>query len=264
MKTIIDGITITNPNKIVYKAGNITKLDVVKYYSAIAPLMIKQIRGRLISVIRCHNGANESCFFKKHPSFDKNMVKVFNVNGEEYFYLTSAKQIVYQAQMGTVEFHIWGSKVNDIDHPNIMVFDLDPDENLSFKTLISGVKILKDCLNNLKLKSFLKTSGGKGYHITVPIKTVYSWDELAQLSKNIAEYLQFNYPSLFTTSIKKANRKNKIFIDYLRNKKTATCVAPYSLRAREGAPISMPISWNKLNKIKPNEININNYKKYLK
>ncbi len=262
MKTIVAGINITNPNKIVFENDNIKKLKVIKYYEEISPLMLPFLNKRLISAIRCHDGANETCFYKKHPTAEKGFVEILNVNGEEYFYLKNKKQIVLEAQLGTIEFHTWGCKVLNINKPDIMVFDLDPDEKLPLITLRKGVLLLKEELDALKLKSFLKTSGGKGYHILLPL-TAKNWDKFTEFSKNVARVLEAKHPRLFTTNIRKIDRKGKIFIDYLRNKKTATCVAPYSLRARDKAPISFPISWENLNRIKPNQITIKNYKKYI-
>ena len=233
MKTKVCGITITHPNKVVF--GGVTKLEIVNYYNAIAPRLIKAIGGRPLSAIRCHNG---HCFFKKHPTDD--FVNTVLIDGKKYFYLTNKKPIINEVQLGTVEFHPWGCNFN-AGVPNLMVFDLDPDEALPLSTLRKGVKILKTCLNTLNLKCYLKTSGGKGYHIMVPIKARYSWTQFSNIAKQIAEYLTATHPTLFTTSIKKAERKNKIFIDYLRNKKAATCVAAYSLRARDGAPIPCPL-----------------------
>ncbi len=257
------GIEISSPEKILFKKDKITKLDVANFYNDIAPQMLKFLNKRLLSVIRCHVEANESCFFKKHPTTDKNFVNSVLVDGEEYFYISSNRQLVMQAQLGTVEFHIWGSMLPNIDQPNLMVFDLDPAPDVSLEILRKACLLVKDVLDELKLKSFLKTSGGKGYHICVPFKKKLSWDEFADFSHNIALLLEQKYPDIFTTTIKKSARKGKIFIDYLRNKKGATCVAPFSLRARPHAPISFPISWADLNKISPNEINIKNYKNYL-
>lgn len=258
------GTTISNPQKIVFKTGKITKLDVANYYAEIAPLMLKFLRNRLLTVVRCHSGNGAACFFKKHPLADKPHVKTFLLDGQEYFYLTTQKEIVFQAQMGTVEFHIWGCNVKNINHPNLMVLDLDPDPNLPLAKLRQGCKILKAVLDKLNLKSYLKTSGGKGYHLCVNLTRKLTWQQLEELSHQIALLLEAQHPELFTTTIKKLARKNKIFVDYLRNKKGATCVAPFSIRARANAPISMPIKWSALNKIAPNQINIKNYKSYLK
>lgn len=258
------GIKISNPDKKIYVSDNITKLDVIKYYEDMSVYILKEIKDRPLSVIRCHQGVNDECFFKKHPTTERSHVNIFNIDKDEYFYINSKKQLIYQAQNGTIEFHIWGCKYNLLDSPNLMVFDLDPDEKLPLKKLRLGVEYLKLLLDELGLKSILKTSGGKGYHIMVNFNKKLSWDLFGDFAKNVAVLLESKYPKLFTTNIRKDCRGGKIFIDYLRNKFGSTCVAPYSLRARPHAPISMPIAWEDLYKIRPNEITIKNYKKYLK
>ena len=259
---IISGIEISSPDKIVYAKGNIKKIEISKYYESISELMLPYLNKRLLSVIRCHQGVNEACFFKKHPSTEN--VEVFSDDGDEYFYVKSKKQLLYQSQMGTIEIHTWGSQVPKIDKPNMMVFDLDPDKKLSLEKLRQGVLHLKEILDELNLVSFLKTSGGKGYHVVVPFSACKNWDVFNNFAKQVAELMQGKYPKLYTTNIRKSQREGKIFIDWLRNSKGATCIAPYSLRARDGATISWPISWEDLEEIKPNEVNIRNYKKYIK
>lgn len=264
MNNIVSGVKISNPNKIIYPKDIITKLDVVKYYEKIAPRILPFLNNRLLSVIRCHQGVSDACFFKKHPTTENDYVKTFMDGDDEYFYITTQKELVFQAQMGTIEFHPWGSSVPKIEKPNIMIFDLDPDEKLSLEKLREGVKLLKQVLDELNLISFLKTSGGKGYHIVVPFSNTKDWDSFSDFAKKIALFLESKYPNIFTSSIRKAERGNKIFVDWLRNSKGATCVAPYSLRSRDGATLSLPISWRDLDKISPNEINIKNFTKYLK
>lgn len=256
-------VKISSPDKIIYPKHKITKLDVINYYVDIAPLMLPFLENRLLSVIRCHEGIDGKCFYKKHPTTEKEMVETFKLKNEEYFYIKDISQLVYQAQMGSIEFHPWGSSVPNIDKPNLMIFDLDPSEDVSLQKLRKGVLNLKSLLDELNLTSFLKTSGGKGYHILVPFSESNSWKNFENFAKQIAMLLEQKYSNLYTSNIRKDKRKGKIFIDYLRNSKGSTCVAPYSLRARDGAPISFPIDWSNLNKIKPNEINIKNYKKYL-
>lgn len=256
-------IEITNPDKLLYPNG-ITKMDIVKYYMDIAPLMLPYIKGRPVSVIRCHDGIHGEKFFKKHPSNETGDIGIIKIDGEEYFCINTASQLVSQVQNGTIEFHTWGSKKPNIERPDMMVFDLDPDENLSLKKLRQGVLNLKSILDELGLKSNLKTSGGKGYHIVVNFRNRTNWIDFADFSEKIAILLQEKWPNLFTTNIRKDNRHGKIFVDYLRNKRSASCVAAYSLRARENATISFPIGWEQLDKIKPNQITIANYKNYLK
>lgn len=264
MKTEILGVEISSPERVIYKKLNITKLDVAKYYAKVAEKMLPYVSGRPLSAIRCHSGVDGECFFKKHPTTEKEMVKTFTRNGEEYFYITTAKEIVFQAQMGTIEFHTNGATVKKLDKPNIMVFDLDPDENLPLDKLREGVTKLKLVLDEIGLKSYLKTSGGKGYHIVVPFKASKNWDAFSEFAQNVARLAEKKHPKLFTTNIRKATRKGKIFIDYLRNDTGSTCVAPYSLRARDAAGISMPIFWNHLYKVAPNEVTLLNVANYLK
>lgn len=262
MESKVNGINISNPNRVIYKEENITKLDVAKYYKDISCKIMKFLENRPISVIRCHNSIYEECFFKKHPMPNENVEKIKIGSSNPYFYLNNTKQLISQIQMGTIEFHTWASKVDKINSPDIMVFDLDPDEHISFTKLKQGVLLLKNLLDELNLRSFLKTSGGKGYHILIPFKNIKNYNKFNKFAENIAKILEKKF-DLFTTNIRKENRKNKIFIDFLRNKKGSTCVCPYSLRVRKKAPISMPIAWEDLDKIKPNQINLKNYKKYL-
>lgn len=264
MKIKIAGIEISNADKIVYSKPKIKKIDIIKYYKNISDLMLPYLNKRLLSVIRCHQGVNDQCFFKKHPTTEKEYVEIYDENEDEYFFIKTKKQLIYQAQMGTIEFHTWASLTPKIDKPNLMVFDLDPDKKLPLAKLRQGVRHLKEILDELAIESFLKTSGGKGYHIVIPFSPCKNWEVFNDFAKLVAELMQQKYPKLYTTNIRKSERGGKIFIDWLRNSKGATCVAPYSLRARDGASISWPIAWEDLDNIKPNEVNIKNFEKYIK
>ena len=257
-KNIIEGIEITNSDKLIYK--KITKLEVINYYKTVAKRMLPYLDKRIISVIRCPEGIEGTTFFKKHLESEYDGISKIEVKNkdndiEEYYFITNIKGLIKEAQMNSIEFHTWGSKVTSLEEPDIMVFDLDPDESLTLKKLRDGVRDLKSILDELKLKSYLKTSGGKGYHIVIPIKGM-NWDEFREFAKNIATLMEKKWPEKYTSNIRKKNRKNKIFIDWVRNTKSATSIAPYSLRARKNAPVSMPVSWDDLDNIKPNEINM--------
>ncbi len=262
-KVLVVGVEISNPNKILFPKSKIKKIDVVQYYEKVAPLILPHLNRRLLSVVRCHENIESEKFFKKHPTTEKEFVKTVCVGEDEYFYISNLKELVFQAQMGTLEFHTWGSTVKNLDKPDIMVFDLDPSEDVSLEKLRDGVRLLKDVLDGLKLKSYLKTSGGKGYHIVVPFSNSKGWDFFGEFSRDVALLLEAKHPNIFTSNIRKNQRHGRIFVDYLRNKKGATCVAAYSVRARENAPISFPISWKELDKISPNEVTISNFEKYL-
>lgn len=262
-KIIVEGIEITNPNKVIYKNPKITKLDIVLYYCSVAKQMLPYLENRLISVIRAPSGVDGPKFFKKHlestnKGIGKVKIKSDNNHKEDYYYIKNLQGLIKEVQMNSIEFHIWGSNITNINSPNLMVFDLDPDELLSLKKVRQGVKDLKSILDELKLDSYLKTSGGKGYHVCVPINSKVSWDEFKEIAENIAKLMSSKWPEKYTTNMSKKKRKGKIFIDYLRNTKGATSVAPYSLRLRKKATVSMPISWDALDHIKPNEITITN------
>ena len=254
----ISGVEISSPTRIIFPKEKITKLDVAKYYANIAPYILPHISQRLVSVIRCHENINSGFFFKKHPTAEGEDIVTKKVGEDEYFSIANKKGLIKQIQLGTIEFHVWGSTIFDINHPNLMVFDLDPDKNLGLDVLRQGTLILKNTLDELGLKSYLKTSGGKGYHVVVPFEKHFSWQKFSHFSKQIALLLEQKHHDLFTSNVRKQNRTGKIYVDYGRNTKGATCVAPFSLRARAGAPVSMPIEWSDLNKFAPNDFNLKN------
>jgi len=265
---IIEGVTITNPNKIIFPKSKITKLDIIIYYKSIWQLMSPKIKNRLLSVVRAPSGINKEPFFKKHLENRNKGLGTKKITSashkEDYYYIKDITGLINELQMNSFEFHIWGSTIDSLNNPDLMVFDLDPDTNLSLKKVREGVKDLKNILDELNLNSTLKTSGGKGYHICVNFNNQVSWSKFKSIAHNIAKLMETKWPDKYTTNMSKEKRKNKIFIDYLRNSKGATSVAPYSLRLRDNASISFPIPWNLLDKIKPNEITIKNYQKYVK
>ena len=266
MKEIADistNITLTNPKKIIFNNPKITKEEIFNYYKLVLCRMLPLIKDRLISTVRCPNGITEDIFYKKHMENIDGYLGCKKINNEKYYYIKDELGVLSEVQMNSYEFHIWGSKVNEINHPDILVFDLDPDEHLSIKKVREGVKDLKKILDSYNLKSYLKTSGGKGYHIVVPIKGI-TWKEARKITKNIAELMNVKWPEKYTSNIKKSSRKGKIFIDWQRNIKSATSVAPYSLRLKNKPRVSMPIKWSELDKVKPDDITIDEAIKRLK
>lgn len=268
-KQELDNIEITNPDKVIFTNPKVTKIEIVNYYKEISKKMLPYIENRLISVVRCPRGTSNQCFYKKHLETRSKGIGKINIpndnqNKKDYYYIKNIKSLIEEVQMNSFEFHIWGSKIDDINKPNTIVFDLDPDEKMSLKKVREGAKDLKSILDKLKLKSFIKTSGGKGYHIIVPINSKISWREARKIAKSVALIMQTTWPEKYVANMRKKERKNKIYVDWVRNTKGATSVAPYSIRIRKKPTISMPISWKDLDKIKPNEVTIKNYKKYLK
>ena len=258
---IIDGIKITNPDKVIFEDPEIKKADVVQYYAKIAERMMPYVSNRILSVIRCPKGISGSCFFKKHPGQDNNGIvtmPVMSSGGEkkEYFYIENATGLLSEAQMGTLEFHTWGSRADDLEKPDMMVFDLDPDEGMELERVRQGVKDIKSLLDQLSLISYLKTSGGKGYHVVVPLKPSVEWEPFHDFARHIAEIMEQKWPDRYTSNVRKDKRINKIFIDWIRNGRGATSIAPYSIRARKGAHVSMPITWKELDTVTPDGVNM--------
>lgn len=267
-KNLIEKVLVTSPNKILFPKAKISKLSVVKYYQKVAKRMLPFLKYRIISTIRCPEGIENDAFYKKHFENERDGFVKIEVSDkentiEEYYFITNINGLLSEVQMNSIEFHTWGSMINDLESPDIMVFDLDPDEEVSLKRLREGVRDLKSILDSLKLKSYLKTSGGKGYHVVVPTQNL-NWEEFREIAKNIALLMEIKWPNKYTSNIRKDQRKGKIFIDWARNIKGSTSIAPYSLRARSKAPISVPLAWNELDSIKPNSITIKNIEKRLK
>lgn len=257
---VISDIKISSPEKIVFNNPKIKKIDIVEYYSKVAKRMMPYIENRIISIKRCPDGIND-CFFERNFNITANGIVEAPVKNSEgkishYFCIQTIAGLIYAVQLNTIEFHTWGCTIENIDKPDMMTFDLDPDEGMDLSKVRQGVKDLKSVLNKLSLKSFLKTSGGKGYHVVVPFKPTASWDKFSDFAKKVANLMEENWPDRYTSNIRKASRKNRIFIDWIRNTKSATSVAPYSVRAKKGASVSMPISWRELDSVTPNSISI--------
>ncbi len=221
--------------------------------------MMPYLESRIISAVRCPGGIDTACFYKKHPGKDKSGVVTIAVPesdgaSDDYFYVPDAYGLLSEVQMNPAEFHIWGSRVQTLERPDMMVFDLDPDEGMDLGRIRQGVRDLKNILDQLSLVSYLKTSGGKGYHVVIPFSPAVGWDAFHEFAKNTAKTMEAMWPDRYTANVRKNRRNNRIFIDWMRNGRGATSIAPYSVRAREGAPVSMPISWEELETVSPNGI----------
>ncbi len=254
----IEGIRITNPDRVLFEGPDITKADVVRYYARVAGRMLPYVSRRILSIVRCPKGIAEACFYKKHPGSGSKGIVTLPVSGAEetevYFYIENADGLLYEAQMGTLEFHAWGSRVDALENPDMLVFDLDPDEGLDLGRVRQGVRDIQKILTGLSLNAYLKTSGGKGYHVVVPLRPAASWDVFHEFARRVAEVMERQWPDRYTGNVRKAKRGGKIFVDWLRNGRGATSVAPYSIRARKGARVSMPIAWDELDAVAPDGV----------
>ena len=258
---IIEGIKISNPDKVIFADPEITKGDVIRYYAQVAERMLPYVSRRVLSIVRCPKGISQTCFYKKHPGLGSKGIVTIPISTsdgemEDYFYIENTSGLIAEAQMGTLEFHTWGSRVDELEKPDLMVFDLDPDEGMDLSIVRQGVRDVKNILAELSLNSYLKTSGGKGYHVVVPLKPAVAWDGFHKFARRVAEVMEQKWPDRYTSNVRKAKRTNKIFIDWIRNGRGATSIAPYSLRARKGAAVSMPISWAELDTVAPDGVNM--------
>ena len=267
---VVHGIEITSPDKIIFSYGKVSKYELVCYYEKAFHRMFPFLENRLISARRCPDGVLDHSFYVKH--FDVNVnpgmkrVQLTNDKGvqKDYAHILNMAGLIEEVQLNGYEFHLWGSEVTRLNRPNMMVFDFDPDEGLGLVKLRQGVKDLKAILDKLHLKSFLKTSGGKGYHVVVPFTSFRSWKKFEDFAQGVARLMTQKWPNRYVMSMSKKERKGKIFIDWIRNKKGATSVAPYSIRLRKKPTVSMPIFWSELDKVKPDEITIDVALKRLK
>lgn len=247
-----EGVAISNRDRVIFPESGQTKGQLADYYQAISPLMLAFAAQRPISLVRCPQGRAKKCFFQKHDagSFGAHVhhvpIREKDGGSEDYIYIDDAAGLLQCVQMGTIEFHGWGARSTAVEGPDRMVFDLDPDEGLGFNDVKSAAKHIHDRLADLGLTSFAMLSGGKGVHVVVPLDPGHSWEAHKDFSRRFAEALSIAEPDRFVATMSKAKRKGKIFIDWLRNQRGSTAVLPYSARARENAPVAIPIAWSEL------------------
>ncbi|WP_454280729.1 DNA ligase D [Sphingomonas sp. Marseille-Q8236] len=248
-------VKVTHPDRIIFPDGDITKGQLAEYYASMAGLMLPFIGDRPISLVRCPQGRARKCFFQKHDagSFGEHVhrVPIRDKDGksDDYLYVKDADGLVACVQMGAIEFHGWGSRVATLEKPDRMVFDLDPDEGLAFTDTKKAAEHLKEQLAEVGLTSFPMLSGGKGVHVVVPLQPLAEWTEVKSFAERFARALAALEPDRFVATMSKASRKDRIFIDWLRNQRGSTAVMPYSARARNGAPVAVPVSWTELRDI---------------
>ena len=245
-------VKISSRERVVFPDSGQTKGELADYYEAVAGIMLPFAARRPVSLVRCPQGRAKNCFFQKHDSGGfgdaVHHVPVQEKDGgsEDYLYVEDARGLLQCVQMGTIEFHGWASRTNDVEMPDRMIFDLDPDEGLDFADMKQAARDIRARLSDIGLVSFAMLSGGKGVHVVVPLTPGHDWDAHKDFARRFAEALSLAEPGRFTATISKAKRKGKIFIDWLRNQRGSTAVLPYSARARSGAPVAVPIGWNEL------------------
>lgn len=248
----VEGVKLSHPERILYPDQGVTKLDLARYYAEVQDWILPQLAERPLSLVRCPQGRNKQCFFQKHPgeaiAASVPRVTIQEKEGSsEYLYVRSAADLVALVQAGVLEFHPWGSRVDDLERPDYMVFDLDPGEGVAWSDMQKAATGMRDRLSTLGLTGFLRTTGGKGLHVVVPIKPGEGWAAVKAFAHAVCRQHAHDDPKRFTTDMSKARRKGRIFLDYLRNGRGATAIASYSTRARQGAPVAVPLRWDELN-----------------
>jgi bifunctional non-homologous end joining protein LigD len=251
----IEGIHITHPDRVLFKDHNVTKRELADYYLEVAERMLPHIENRPLALVRCPQGSEKECFFQKHanPGWPEQLKRIRireKSSTDEYMYVEDLAGIIAAVQMGVLELHLWCSKVDDVEAPDRMVFDFDPDEGLDFAHVRQAAKDMRKRLQDIGLESFPMVTGGKGVHVVVPLKRGHSWDEHRNFAEAMARIMEEEEPERFVANMAKKKRVGRIFVDYLRNGRGATAIAPFSTRARKGAHVAWPVSWEGLTRLK--------------
>ncbi len=263
------GVAISSPGRRVFPDAGCTKLDVARHYARVGERMIELAGNRPLSLFRCPGGLEADCFFQKHgggmPS-ELSIIGIKEKDGEteDYLYATRPESLVAAAQMGTVEFHIWGARTDRLERPDRLVFDLDPDEGLDWTDVRDAAFEVRGLLDRLGLASGAIVTGGKGVHVWMPLRRSREWETVKLFAKTFAHVVAEKSPDRYTATMSKQKRKCRVFIDWLRNERGATAIAPYSLRARKGAPVAVPVTWDELRDLKaPNGFSMGDMDKRL-
>jgi len=256
------GVRLTNPGRVLYPEQGITKLSLAEFYAAIADWALPHIAHRPLTLVRCPEGYGKECFYQKHlgsgvPEVIGSIEIPEKKGSETYPVIDNLAGLVAMVQMSVLEIHLWGSTVTKLETPDRVVFDLDPDVGLPWERVTEAAIEVREALLGIGLKSFAKTTGGKGLHVVVPLAPKLDWDAIKEFAKWVAERFVKTYPDRFTSNMAKRARTGRIFIDYLRNGRGATAIAPYSARARDGATVATPLFWEEVEKgVKPDAFTV--------
>jgi bifunctional non-homologous end joining protein LigD len=250
-RPVVAGVPISHAERVVYPDLGITKLDVAHFYEAIGGWILPHVRGRPLTLVHCPNGLSTPCRYMRHskvwgPDALRRVKIQERTKIGEYLVADSLQAVIGLAQMGVLEIHTWNSTTREIEKPNRIVWDLDPGPSVAWADVVMAARRLRSVLQVLALECWVKTTGGNGLHVVVPVTPVREWSECLEFSRAVAHALVRDNPTRYTVAFAKRGRERQTLIDYLRNNRTNTSVCAYSTRAREGAPVSMPISWDEL------------------
>jgi bifunctional non-homologous end joining protein LigD len=254
----VAGVRITHPDRVMYPDEGLTKADLARYYERIAEWIVPHVEGRPLTLVRCPTGLLGGCFFMKHskvwapPALQRVEIQEKTKVGE-YLVASSGPALVSLVQMDVLEVHTWNSRVGSIERPDRIVLDIDPGPEITWSGVIAAARLVRRVLEGIGLASFVKTTGGRGLHVVVPLRPSADWSNCLAVARGIADTIVAHDPDRYTTRFAKAGRERKILIDYLRNNRTNTSIAAYSIRARPHAPVSMPLAWTVLSTRVPPE-----------
>jgi bifunctional non-homologous end joining protein LigD len=247
----IAGVGITHPDRVLYPEIGLTKRDFAEFYLGIADRLLPHLAGRPLALVRCPEGETGQCFYQKHPrDYMPSCIRRLEIEEQEgtgvYISTACLEGLIYLVQIGAMEFHPWAARADRLEYPDRLIFDLDPDPAVPWEQVVACAQQVHERLSALGLVSFLKTTGGKGLHVVTPLVRRRRWNEVRDFARAFAARMVADAPDCYTIELPKERRHGKIFLDYLRNARGAMTVAPYSTRAKPGAPVSTPVAWEEL------------------
>jgi bifunctional non-homologous end joining protein LigD len=251
---VVAGVRITHPDRVVYPDDGVTKARLARYYAAIADHILPHLRSRPTALVRCPDGVGHECFYQKHPgpwtppSLRRVRIREKSKT-DEYLVIEDVAGLVGLVQMGVLEIHTWNAQADRLETPDRLVFDLDPAPDVPWRAVLTAARLVRSALEAQELESFVKTTGGKGLHVVTPIKPGPAWPACVAFARRVVDNLVAETPRAFTATMAKSARTGKIFVDYFRNQRGATSVSAYSTRARPGAPVSTPVTWDELDAV---------------
>lgn len=262
----VAGVRLTHPEKILDEQSRLTKRQLAEYYAAIADHLLPHIAHRPLSIVRCPEGSGKPCFFQKHIGMGMpagvDSVPVAQKKGgppEDYLTVSKVEGLVGLGQMGVLEIHPWGSRNETLETPDRLIIDLDPDPAISWERLVASAIEVRDLMKNLGLETFVKSTGGKGIHVVAPVRPEHEWPAIKEFAHNFVLMMERSNPKLYLTKMTKSARTGRIYLDYLRNERGATAVAPYSPRNRAGVRVAVPLTWSELRRTDPKQFSVANF-----
>ncbi len=260
----IAGVEITHPDRVLYPEMGLTKRELAEFYADIAPRLLAHLADRPLTLLRCPEGQGGECFYQKHPRGPlPRFLKRLDIQEQEgwavYLSINSPQGLLYLVQGGALEFHPWSARADRLEYPDRLILDLDPGPEVSWEHVVACARDVHERLGALGLASFLKTTGGRGLHLVAPLVRRRTWEDVRRFARAVAAGLVAQSPSCYTLELLRERRLGKIFLDYLRNARGAMTVAPYSVRAKPGAPVSTPLAWDELTPaLKSNSFTVRN------